>query len=122
MDFRPNSASEVIGTYGRSQANHAVEPTGLGPAQVKDWVYQTYQVRGRFKSFVRSGLHEYQRRGRNYLLTAVSPTTNCPDVHDPSPASSTDRRQIAAQLQYGIYLARVSASSSATTISIPAED
>ena len=45
LDFRPTEKTEIIGTYGRAQAASAIEPTGLGAAQVKDWVFNTYQLR-----------------------------------------------------------------------------
>ena len=45
LDFRPTENTEIIGTYGRSQAASAIEPTGLGAAQVKDWVFNSYQLR-----------------------------------------------------------------------------
>ena len=41
--------------------------------------------------------------GGTYLLTAVRPTSNCPDVADPS-CIIDKSRQIAGQLQYGINL------------------
>ena len=47
VDFRPTSASEIIATYGRAVAGNAVEPTGLGPAQVRDWKFSSYQLRAR---------------------------------------------------------------------------
>jgi iron complex outermembrane receptor protein len=45
LDFRPTENTTLIGTYGRAQAGSAIEPTGLGAAQVKDWVFNTYQLR-----------------------------------------------------------------------------
>ena len=45
VDFRPTDNTEVIATYGRSQAGSAIEPTGLGAAQVRDWVFNSYQLR-----------------------------------------------------------------------------
>ncbi len=103
VDFRPNAATEVVGVYGRAKADNAVEPTGLGPAQVQDWVYQTYQVRGRFKQLFAQVFMNTSDAGGTYLLTAVKPTSNCPDVLDPS-CIIDKSRQIAGQLQYGINL------------------
>ena len=103
VDFRPTAASELIATYGRSDAGSAVEPTGLGPAQVKDWTYETYQLRGRFKSLFAQVFMNTSNAGGSFLLTAVKPTTNCPDTSDF--ACIIDRsRQIAAQVQHGITL------------------
>ena len=103
VDFRPSAASELIATYGRSDAGSAVEPTGLGPGQVKDWTYETYQLRGRFKSLFAQVFMNTSNAGGTFLLTAVKPTTKCPDVTDF--ACIIDRsRQIAAQVQHGITL------------------
>jgi outer membrane receptor for ferrienterochelin and colicins len=100
-DFRPNAASEIIANYGRSQAGSAVEPTGLGPAQVKDWVYQTYQLRGRYKQLFAQTFLNTSDAGSTYLLRSVRPTTNCPDVTDP--ACIIDKStQLAAQVQQGL--------------------
>jgi outer membrane receptor for ferrienterochelin and colicins len=101
VDLRPTASSELIATYGRSEAGSAVEPTGLGPAQVKDWVYQTYQLRGRFKSLFAQVFMNTSDAGGTFLLTSVKPTTNCPDVTDF--ACVIDKsKQIAAQIQHGI--------------------
>jgi iron complex outermembrane receptor protein len=100
LDFVPNPASDIVATYGRSEAGSAVEPTGLGPAQVKDWVYQTYQLRGHYKSLFAQVFMNTSDAGKSFLLTAVQPTTNCPDVQDQ--ACVIDKsRQIAAQVQHG---------------------
>ena len=101
VDFRPSAASELIATYGRSEAASAVEPTGLGPAQVKDWVYQTYQLRGRYKSLFAQVFMNTSDAGGSFILTAVRPTTNCPDASDF--ACIIDKsRQIVGQIQHGI--------------------
>jgi len=103
MDFRPNAASEIIANYGRSQAGSAVEPTGLGPAQVKDWVYQTYQLRGRYKQTFAQVFANTSDAGGTYLLQAVKPTTNCPDVTDQ--ACIIDKSyQVVGQVQQGLEL------------------
>ena len=99
-DFRPTPASEIIANYGRSQAGSVVEPTGLGPAQVKDWVYQTYQLRARYKELFGQVFMNTSDAGGSFLLRAVRPTSNCPDTTDP--ACVIDRsRQIVGQLQDG---------------------
>ncbi len=100
VDFRPTPASLIIANYGRSGANRAIEPTGLGPAQVKDWVYQTYQLRARYKQLFGQVFMNTSDAGGSFLLRAVRPTSNCPDVTDP--ACVIDRsRQIVGQLQHG---------------------
>ena len=99
-DFRPTEASEIIANYGRSMAGSAVEPTGLGPAQVKDWIYQTYQLRGRFKQLFGQVFLNTSDAGKTFLLNAVQPATSCPDTKDK--ACIIDRSsQLAAQVQDG---------------------
>jgi outer membrane receptor for ferrienterochelin and colicins len=99
-DFRPSSASEIIGTYGRAEAGSAVEPTGLGPAQVKDWVSQNFQLRARINRLFGQVFLNTSDAGGTFLLRTVRPTTKCPDVADP--ACIIDKsRQLAAQVQHG---------------------
>ena len=100
-DFRPTPSSEIIANYGRSQAGSVVEPTGLGPAQVKDWVYQTYQLRGRYKQLFAQLFLNTSDAGGTYLLQKVKTATNCPDVRDP--ACIIDKSsQLVAQAQHGL--------------------
>ncbi|HEY8164622.1 MAG TPA: TonB-dependent receptor [Gemmatimonadaceae bacterium] len=100
VDFRPTAASEIIGTYGRAEAGSAVEPTGLGPAQVKDWVSQNFQLRGRINRLFGQVFLNTSDAGGTFLLRTVRPTTKCPDVADP--ACIIDKsRQLAAQVQHG---------------------
>ena len=100
-DYRPTKSSEIIANYGRSEAGSVVEPTGLGPAQVKDWVYQTYQLRGRYKQLFAQVFVNTSDAGGTYLLQAVKPNTNCPDVNDL--ACIIDRsKQWVAQVQHGL--------------------
>jgi iron complex outermembrane receptor protein len=102
-DFRPVPGAEIIANYGRSEAGSVVEPTGLGPAQVKDWVYQTYQLRGRYKQLFAQAFVNTSDAGGTYLLQKVRPTTNCPDVSDD--ACIIDKSyQFVAQAQHGFNL------------------
>jgi len=99
-DFRPTPASEIIANYGVSKALTAVEPTGLGPAQVKDWIYQTYQLRARYNQLFGQVFLNTSDAGGTYLLHSVKPTTNCPNTADP--ACIIDKsQQWAAQIQDG---------------------
>jgi len=99
-DFRPAPGAEIIANYGRSQAGSVVEPTGLGPAQVKDWVYQTYQLRGRFRQLFAQVFLNTSDAGGTYLLR-VLPTTSCPNVSNA--ACIIDRsKQFVAQAQHGL--------------------
>lgn len=100
VDFRPTAASEIIANYGRSKAGNAVEPTGLGPAQVRDWVYQTFQLRGRYKQLFAQTFLNTSDAGGTYLLQKVNPATNCPDVSDD--ACIIDKStQLVGQIQQG---------------------
>ena len=101
-DFRPTPSSEIIANYGRSQAGSAVEPTGLGPAQVKDWVYQTYQLRGRYQQTFAQVFLNKSDAGATYLLN-VQPNKPCPAFPDPS--CIVDRSsQLVGQVQQGLNL------------------
>ena len=101
IDFRPTAGSEIIANYGRSKAGSAVEPTGLGPAQVKDWVYETYQLRGRVGRLFGQVFMNTSDAGDTYLLQKIKGTTQCPDVLDQ--ACIIDKsRQLAAQVQHGL--------------------
>jgi iron complex outermembrane receptor protein len=99
-DFRPTPASEIIANYGISKAISAVEPTGLGPAQVKDWIYQTYQLRARVNQLFGQVFLNTSDAGGTFLLNAVKPASKCPSTTDR--ACIVDKsQQWAAQLQDG---------------------
>lgn len=100
LDFRPTPASELIANVGHTMAGSAVEPTGLGPAQVKDWSYNTYQLRGRVNRLFAQVFMNQSDAGGTYLLRTVKPTTSCPNVADP--ACIIDKsQQLVAQAQHG---------------------
>ncbi len=88
LDYRPTSASELIGTYGYSKAGSAVEPTGLGPAQVIDWTYQTFQLRGRVNRLFAQAFMNTSNAGETFLLRTLQP------IIDKS-------KQFVAQVQHG---------------------
>ncbi|MEP6905699.1 MAG: TonB-dependent receptor, partial [Gemmatimonadales bacterium] len=105
VDFRPVPGADIILNYGRSKAGSAVEPTGLGPAQVKDWVYQTAQVRGRYKELFAQAFMNTSNAGGTYLLRTVRTASNCPDVTDR--ACIIDRsKQLVGQMQHGFRFSR----------------
>jgi outer membrane receptor for ferrienterochelin and colicins len=89
IDYRPTAASEIIGTYGYSKAGSAVEPTGLGPAQVKDWEYQTFQLRGRINRLFAQVFMNTSDAGETFLLRTLQP------IVDKS-------NQFVAQVQHGM--------------------
>lgn len=104
-DFRPTPSSEIIANYGRSQAGSAVEPTGLGPAQVKDWVYQTYQLRGRFNQLFGQVFMNTSDAGKTFLLNAIDTIpskNNCPTSLKGCIIDKSS--QLAAQVQDGFSL------------------
>ncbi len=88
FDYRPSAASEIIGTVGYSKAGSAVEPTGLGPAQVKDWEYMTYQLRGRVNRLFGQVFLNTSDAGETFLLRTLQP------IVDKS-------NQLVAQVQHG---------------------
>ena len=45
LDFRPTAGTEIVATYGHADADRAIEPTGLGAAQVSNWQFNAYQLR-----------------------------------------------------------------------------
>lgn len=73
IDFRPTSSSEVIATYGHAQAGSAVEPTGLGPAQVREWEFDTYQVRARLGRLFAQTFLNNSDAGKTFLLRTGQP-------------------------------------------------
>jgi iron complex outermembrane receptor protein len=89
LDFRPTPASEIIGTYGYAKAGSAVEPTGLGPGQVKDWVYQTFQLRGRYQRLFAQAFMNTSDAGETFFLRTLQP------IIDKS-------NQFVAQIQHGL--------------------
>lgn len=88
IDFRPAPGSEIIGTYGRSMAS-SVEPTGLGPAQIIDWVVQSYQLRGRFNRLFAQVFLNSSDAGDTFLLRTLQPIVD----------KST---QLVGQVQHGL--------------------
>ena len=73
VDFRPTTRSEITATYGRAVAGNAVEPTGLGPAQVRDWMFTTYQLRGRTGRLFAQAFVNTSDAGNTFLLRTLQP-------------------------------------------------
>ena len=73
VDFRPTRASEITLNYGRAVAGNAVEPTGLGPAQVRDWVFSTYQLRARTGRLFAQAFVNTSDAGSTFLLRTLQP-------------------------------------------------
>ena len=91
VDFRPTPGSEVIATYGRAIAGNAVEPTGLGPGQIRDWVFSTYQLRARAGRLFAAAFLNTSDAGNTFLLRTLQPIVD----------KSTQR---VGQLQHGFDL------------------
>lgn len=73
FDFRPTTASEITASYGRAVAGNAVEPTGLGPAQVRDWEFSSYQLRGRAGRLFAQAFLNTSDAGNTFLLRTLDP-------------------------------------------------
>jgi len=73
VDFRPSARSEITASYGRAVAGNAVEPTGLGPAQVRDWTFSTYQLRGRSGHLFAQAFVNTSDAGNTFLLRTLQP-------------------------------------------------
>ncbi len=73
VDFRPTRASEITATYGRAVAGNAVEPTGLGPAQVRDWKFSSYQLRARTGRLFAQAFVNTSDAGNTFLLRTLQP-------------------------------------------------
>ena len=91
VDFRPTRASEITLNYGRAAAGNAVEPTGLGPAQVRDWVFSTYQLRARTGRLFAQAFVNTSDAGNSFLLRTLDPVVD----------KST---QFVGQVQHGVGL------------------
>ena len=93
LDFRPRPGTNIIGTVGRATAVSAIEPTGLGAAQVRDWVFDSYQMRasqGRLFGQVFANISD---AGNTFLLRNRN-RADSGRIVDKS-------RQYVAQLQHG---------------------
>ncbi|HEU4746942.1 MAG TPA: carboxypeptidase regulatory-like domain-containing protein, partial [Gemmatimonadaceae bacterium] len=91
LDFRPTRGSEIIATYGRAVAGNAVEPTGLGPGQVRDWTFSSYQLRARTGRLFAAAFLNTSDAGNTFLLRTLQPIVD----------KSTQR---VGQLQHGFDL------------------
>jgi len=95
IDFRPTPATEIIANAGQSVAVNAVEPTGLGPGQVKNWMYRTYQLRARHNRLFAQAFMNTSNAGNSFLLRTLQP------IFDQS-------HQFAAEVQHGFDIGRQS--------------
>jgi outer membrane receptor for ferrienterochelin and colicins len=73
VDVRPAPNTEIVGNFGRSKAMSAVEPTGLGAGQVRNWSYDTYQVRARRNRLFAQVFRNNSDAGETFLLRTLAP-------------------------------------------------
>jgi outer membrane receptor for ferrienterochelin and colicins len=90
VDFRPDRNSEIIGSYGFTNASY-IEYTGVGAAQARDWRYSAAQLRARRKRLFIQGFLNFSDAGRSFRLRNGTP------VRD-------DSRVWSAQFQHGLDL------------------
>ena len=67
-DWRPDSKTEIVGTLGRSLIGSAVEPTGLGAGQIKDWAFTARQLRAKRSKLFALDCRNSGDAGDTYLL------------------------------------------------------
>ena len=91
VDFRPDLNTEIIGTYGLTNAKSLIEYTGIGAGQARDWKYSAAQLRVRRGRLFVQGFGNFSNAGRTFLLRDGSP------IQDSS-------RVWSAQFQHGLDL------------------
>jgi iron complex outermembrane receptor protein len=69
----PTPNSELIATYGLTNAKSLIEYTGIGAGQAKDWKYSAAQLRYRYKRFFIQGFGNFSNAGGTYLLRDGNP-------------------------------------------------
>lgn len=93
VDIRPDLNTEIIGTYGLTNAHNLIEYTGIGAGQARDWKYSAAQLRFRHKRLFVQGFGNFSNAGDTFLLRDGSP------IQDSS-------RVWSAQFQHGFDLFR----------------
>jgi len=91
VDFRPDLNTEIIGTYGLTNAKSVIEYTGIGAGQARDWKYSAAQIRVRHKRLFVQGFGNFSNAGNTFLLRDGNP------INDSS-------RVWSAQFQHGLDL------------------
>ncbi len=86
-DYRPDAKTEIVGTVGHALVGSAVEPTGLGAGQVRDWAFNAYQLRAKRGKLFGQVFMNASDAGKTFLLRTNQP------IIDKS-------NQIVAQLQH----------------------
>ena len=68
VDVRPDPNSEIVATYGITDASSLIEYTGLGAAQARGWKSSAAQLRYSYKRFFVQGFGTFSSSGGTYLL------------------------------------------------------
>ncbi|HEV8357339.1 MAG TPA: TonB-dependent receptor [Gemmatimonadales bacterium] len=63
LDVRPDADTEIIGTFGLTDAESLIEYTGIGAAQARGWKYTTGQIRFRHKRLFVQGFGNFSGAG-----------------------------------------------------------
>jgi len=92
VDWRARPDLTLVGTVGMTSMLNGVELTGLGAAQVDDWRYSTYQLRGTWNRLFGQVYLNASDAGGTYLLRNGSPIVDRSSL-------------LVAQLQHGATLA-----------------
>jgi iron complex outermembrane receptor protein len=67
-DYRPDAKTELVLNVGHTLIGSAVEPTGLGAAQVKNWGFTDYQLRFKRGKLFAQVFTNISNAGDTYLL------------------------------------------------------
>ena len=78
-DFRPDKKTEITANFGRTNVGSAVEPTGLGAGQVKDWAFSAYQLRMRRGKLFAQVFMNQSDAGKTFLLRTGQPIVDKSD-------------------------------------------
>lgn len=67
-DYRPDAKTEIVMNIGHTAIGSAVEPTGLGAAQIKDWAFSSYQLRAKRGKLFAQFFMNASNAGETFLL------------------------------------------------------
>ena len=76
VDFRPREGTEIIAGAGRTHAGSAIQLTGLGAVQVRDWSFDFYHLRGHTGRFFAQAFLNSSSSGDTYLLRTGLPVVD----------------------------------------------
>ena len=68
LEFRPSPGSEIVVNAGRTHAGRAIELTGVGAAQVRDWSLDHYQARFRHGELFAQAFLNVNDAGNTFFL------------------------------------------------------